>query len=200
MRAYQMQQPIQYYRPKSRKPGEIKPIGSKVPYFVWLLLLFVSFAFAGLFMTKMTMTSYVYLFSEYTADVDYTAFYFSTLAMVALFEAFLLYCQLAVYNYIARWYLRGEIPCTTRELFKSTMPFFVLRNIIWGALSLLMFLPSGVFVSIGSVAFETIATMIIFLPCFYAIKKRYIKQGYGKEIMQAYAVPYVILQITFLIF
>lgn len=195
-----MQSPIQYYRPKCRKDGEILPVGSKVPYLLWIVLLIASFAFSGLFITKMTLNSYLYMFADYMADIDLTSFYFLTIAMVALFETVYLYIQISVYNFIARWYLRGEIPCTSKELFRSLVPFFFVRNIILGSLSLLMFVQSGVFISIGLVAFEMIATMIIFFPAFYAIKKRYIKQGYGKEILQAYVVPYVILQVTFLIF
>ncbi|MFI3162819.1 MAG: hypothetical protein R3Y65_00090 [Bacillota bacterium] len=200
MPVYQMRQPIQYYKPNSRKDGVILPVGNKVPYIIWILLLMASFAFAELFMTKMTMNSYMYLFSDYIYLIETDAFYFSILGMVAVFETVFLYCVVSIYNFIARWYLRGENPCETRELFRNLVPFFIVRNIIWGGLSLSMFIPSGVFVSIGLALFEMLATMIIFFPAFKAIKKRYIKQGYGREILQAYAVPYIIMQATFLIF
>ncbi len=200
MPVYQMRQPVQYYKPNCRKDGVIMPIGSKIPYIIWMLLLIASYAFAELFMTKITMNSYMYLFSDYINLLETDTFYFSILGMVSLLESVMLYVQIAIYNFIARWYLRGEIPCETRELFRNLIPFFIVRNLIWGSLSLLMFIPSGIFVSIGLAAFEMLATMIILFPAFKSIKKRYIKQGYGREILQAYAVPYLIFQASFLIF
>lgn len=195
-----MQPQMQYYKPQCRKDGEIQAIGNKIPSFVWMLLLYATFGFSGLFITKMTMNSYISMFSDMLVGVDMTAFYWGTVAVVAFFEILMLYITISIYNFIAGWSTRGEIPCNTRELFKNLMPFFVIRNLILGGLSLLMFIPSGAFVSIGLMAFEPFATMLIFFPAFFAVKKRYIKQGYGKEILQAYAVPYIIFQVVFLIF
>ncbi len=205
MPVYQMrpqpQQPqVQYYKPKCRKEGDIKPIGSFLPGWVWKSLLFVSFAFSGLFMTKITMNTYLDMFADAFAGVDQKMFFFATLCLVSAFEVAILYIVISIYNFIAIRYTRGEVPLSSKELFKNLMPFFLLRNLILGGLSTLMFLPGGMFVSIGLTLFEPLATMIIFFPAFFAIKKRYIKKGYGKEILQAYAIPYIIIQAAFLIF
>ncbi len=191
---------MQYYKPNCRKNGEIKPIGSKIPWVIWILLLFVSFAFSGLFITKMTLNSYITMFADLIDSVDMTAFFWGTVCVVAVMEILMTYVIVSVYNFIAGWSTRGEIPCNTRELFRNLVPFFVVRNLILGVLCLLMFVPSGIFVSVGLTAFEPIATMIVFLPAFNAIKKRYINQGYGKDVLQAYALPYLIFQVVFLIF
>lgn len=190
--------PMMQYKPQCRKEGNISPMYSAVPFILWLVLLFASFCFSGLFVSRMFVMSYPYLFSEFTTQLS-SAYIYSTVILSAM-EVCLLYLYIAFYNMLARRLMRGDIPCGTSELFKNLVPFFILRNVICGALSLLMFSESGIFVSIGMASFDTIATMIVFFPAFYAIKNRYVKDGYGKELIDAYAVPYLIVQAVYLIF
>ncbi|MEG1519767.1 MAG: hypothetical protein RR458_02150, partial [Clostridia bacterium] len=100
---------------------------------------------------------------------------------------------MTVYYFFGFQGMRGLLPFSNYEFKANIRPFMVVRNLIWAVLSATMFINGGYTIGIGYIIFENLATMIVFLPAFFFMKKYYIKDGYGGRVLWSIAVPYLIM-------
>lgn len=179
----------------TRKDGEIVTPFTKMNQLWQYLAIFVTFTFTNLYILRGQFTTALQIYAELaeTVILPTTGMFIAYILLNALVSTILLEVFLSLYYFLAFQSIRGLMPFTNREFKSNIRPFMAIRNVIWALLSATMFIEGDFFLGVGYVLFENLATMIIFLPAFFYMKKRYIKDGYSAKVLTSFAMPYLII-------
>ncbi len=178
----------------SRKQKEINTPFTKLNKWLVYAIMFVSFLFCDLYYIRTAFISTeVLMLQMFGMQVEMTSgMYIAYLLFNALLQTIVLEVVFTIYYYFSYQSMRFFMPFSLKEFKANIRPFFIVRNLIWTGLSLLMLLPKGYFVGVGAVAFEMIANVIVFFPAFFFMKKYYIKEGWNSRILMSFAMTFII--------
>ena len=187
----------------TRKQSKVESPLAKINVVLVYALLFITFCFANIYVARCEID----LIMQYSADysVDFavptnTTGFIITLLTSSFTSVLLLELYMSMYYYFAYRHMRGFMPFSSKEFKNNLRPFMVLRNVIWGLLSLLAFLPSGYFIPLTVSFFETLSNLIIVFPFYYYMKKLYIVDGFGGKVLVSFAFPLFIFSVISSIF
>lgn len=179
----------------TRKEGKIETRMSRLNINIVYLLLFLTFALANLFYVRSEMSLIGYLIASYglSFNIPSNVLTYIIFSIVnALISILLLEAVMTIYYFFSFQYMKGLTPFSLNEFKTNARPYLILRNVIWAVLASTMFLQGGYTIGFGMMFFEELSTMIIFFPLFFFMKKNYIKEGYGKNVLLSFAIPFFI--------
>lgn len=176
----------------TRKESKVESPAAKLNAVLVYALLFITFCFANIYIARCELEAIGQTVSDYEINFmipTNTVGYLVVLLSLSLTNVLFLELYMSVYYYFAYRQMRGLLPFSSKEFKSNLRPFMVVRNLIWGALSLLAFLPSGYFIPMSISFFETLANLVIVFPFYYYMKNYYIADGFGGRVLTAFSFP-----------
>lgn len=187
----------------TRKQGKVNSPVAKINVILVYALLILTFCFANIYVARCEIDVIKQYATDYAVDFAMPTSatgLIITLITSSIMSVLLLELYMSVYYYFAYRHMRGFMPFSSSEFKSNLRPFMVLRNVIWGLLSLLAFLPSGYFIPLTISFFETLSNLIIVFPFYYYMKHYYIADGFGGRVLISFAFPLFIFTVISSIF